>query len=551
MAEIPEKWDLETEVLVVGTGGAGLTAAILAHDNGAKVMVIERSDRVGGTTAVSGGGAWVPLNHHMQEKGYTDSREEALKYCKTLVRGRSSDDLVEAYVDTAHEMLKYMEEHTPVKFEATNMPDYHPETAGGKTGRTLGPLLFNINELGDSVSKLRRSPLVSASMPITYTNMEEWATFTKPQQIPFDVIAERMEAGMLGMGESLMAALYKGCLDRGIEPVLNTRALELVMEGARVIGIKAEKETEACYIRAGRAVILASGGFEWNDEIKAAYLPGEITHPSSPPFNEGDGLKMAMTAGASLGNMSECWGWSAVQIQGEEYEGRILSRGILPEKALPHCILVNQRGKRFVNEAASYNTMFKPLWAIDANSGGYANLPAWYIFDEQYHEKYVFLTAMPGEPYPHWVIQGNTIKDLAQKAGIDPEGLKATCERFSKYAVEGADPDFQRGRSLFDHYWGDKEQPANPSLGTIEKPPFYAVQVHVGALGTKGGPKTNAKGQVLHISGRPIPGLYAAGNVMAGVSGPIYWGGGSTIGPAMTFGYICGKNGARENSTPT
>lgn len=546
MAEKPEKWDLETEVIVVGTGGAGLTAAILAHDTGAKVSVIERTNKVGGTTAVSGGGIWIPLNHHMEEKGYKDDREGVLKYCKTLVRDRSPNELVETFVNTGSEMLKYMEEHTPVKFEATKMPDYHMEVEGANTGRTLGPLLFNINDLGESAPNLRRSPLINASIPMTFADLEAWEAFTKPHQIPFDVISERMEAGLLGFGESLIAALYKGCLDRGIEPILNTRARELVMKAGEVIGLRAEKEGKDCYIRASKAVILASGGFEWSDELKAAYLPGEVTHPSSPPFNEGDGLKMAMAAGALLGNMSECWGWTAVQIQGEEYEGRILSRGILPEKALPHCILVNGRGKRFVNEAASYNTMFKPLWAIEANSGEYANLPAFYIMDEQYHEKYVFLTAMPKEPYPPWVIQGDTLEELAQKAGIDPEGLKETCERFSKFAVKGIDPDFQRGKSSFDHYWGDPEQPANPSLGTIEKSPFYAIRVHVGALGTKGGPRTNTKGQVMHVSGQPIQGLFAAGNVMAGVSGPIYWGGGGTIGPAMTFGYICGKNAASE-----
>jgi len=546
VAEKPEKWDLITDVLVVGTGGAGLTAAILAHDNGAKVTVIEWSDKVGGATAVSAGGIWTPLNQHMAEKGYRDTRDAALAYCRTLARGRSSDELIEAFVDTGPEMIRYLEEHTPLELEASNMPDYHPEVEGANTGRTQGPLLFNIKELGNSASNLRRSPIIS--LPITYTDMEEWKIFSKPQNVPFDLVEERKEAGLLGIGESLMAALYKACMDRGIETVLNTRALELIADRGEVIGLQAERDGNDCYVKADKAVILACGGFEWNEELIAAFLPGEITHPSSPPFNDGDGLKMAMAIGAKLGNMSASWGWSVVQIPGEEYEGRILSRGIVPEKSLPHCILVNRQGRRFVNEAASYNAMFKPLWALGANSGQYTNLPAWYVFDEQYHEKYVFLTAMPGEPYPPWVIQGDTLQELAQKTGIDPEGLKETCNRFSKFAAEGVDHDFQRGESAFDHYWGDKENKPNPSLGSIEKPPFYAIPIHVGALGTKGGPRTNSKGQVLHVSGNPIPGLYAAGNVMAGVSGPTSWGGGGTIGPALTFGYICGKNAANEKT---
>jgi succinate dehydrogenase/fumarate reductase flavoprotein subunit len=542
-----EKWDLETEVLVVGTGGAALTAAILAYDNSAKVAVIERSDKVGGTTAVSGGGLYTPLNSHMAEKGYSDSREEVLKYCKTLVRGRSPDEIVETFVDTASEMLKYMEEHTPAKFECTEIPDYHADIEGAKIGRTVGPLLFNINELGESAKNLRRSPL--DFIPLTYTEMKEWEAFQKPQQIPLELVAKRKKEGLVGLGEALIAAFYKACLDRGIKPILKTRALKLLMEGGQVIGLSAQQDGKDWYARARKAVILACGGFEWNDELKTAFLPGEVPYPSSPPFNEGDGLKMAMEVGAQLGNMSECWGWPVSVFPGEEYEGRTLSRGSAAERSLPHTIIVNRYAKRFVNEAGSYNILHKWMWAVDINTAEDVNLPAWHILDDQYHEKYAFSGLMPGKPFPPWVIQGNTVEELAQKVGIDPEALKETVTRFNKFALEGEDLDFHRGRGLLDQYWGDKLNKPNPSLGTIEKPPFYAIPCHVGCFGTKGGPRTNTKGQVLHVSGKPIPGLYAAGNVRAGVSGPIYWGGGCTIGPAVTFGYICGINAAKENSS--
>jgi hypothetical protein len=175
-------------------------------------------------------------------------------------------------------------------------------------------------------------------------------------------------------------------------------------------------------------------------------------------------------------------------------------------------------------------------------------MPSWHIFDQQFFDKYNMLTIMPGEDVPPWVTRANTLEELAQTVGIDAQGLKETCRRFNKFAEEGVDHDFQRGSSSYDHYWGDKDHLPNPSLGTIEKPPFYAMPNYCGALGTKGGPKINSNGQVLHISGKPIPRLYAAGNVTASVSGPGYWGAGGTIGPAMTFGFICGKNAAQETS---
>jgi len=547
MAIKPEKWDLETEVLVVGTGGAALTAAILAHDNGAKVAVIEKSNKVGGATAVSGGGIWVPNNHHMAEQDKSDSREDALKYCKHLTKGRAPDELIETYIDTAPEMIKYMEDHTPVELESTLWPDYHPDMDGahkGDASRMLCPLLFNKNDLGEAKDKLRPNPTLG--FPMTFNDMAKWESLSKPANIPFDVIAERMEAGFVGLGEALMGSIYKGCLDRGIDPILNTRALELIMEGDRVIGILADQGGKDWHVLASKGIILASGGFEWSDELKAQFLPGEITHPNSPPHNEGDGLKMAMAIGADLGNMSEIWGQASLQIPGEEYDGRQLNRCSMVERSLPHVIIVNKQGKRFVNEAASYNDMLKSFWILDPNTCEYVNLPAWTIFDEQYHENYAMLTFMPGDISPPWLVRTDTLEELAQKTGIDLEGLKTTAKGFNEYAKEGVDHDFQRGKSVFDQYWGDKDQKPNPNLGTIEKPPFYALPTYTGAIGTKGGPKINTKGQVVHVSGKPIPGLYAAGNVTAGVSGPAYWGGGGTIGPAMLFGYICGINAAKE-----
>jgi len=547
MATKPEKWDLETDVLVMGTGGGGLTAAIMAHDMGAKVTVIERSDKVGGTTAISGGGIWVPCNHHMAEKDLSDSREDALTYCKALTKNRAADELLEAYLDTGPEMVRYLEANTPLRMECAAFPDYHPEMPGahnGEASRTLGPHIYSTNELGDAAIHFRPNPIMA--LPMSYPEMDKWCTLSKPYQIPFDVIQERMEAGFIGLGGALMAPLYKACLDRGIEPMLNTRGKELIMAEDRVLGLTAEQGDKKIHIGTNKSVILASGGFEWNDALKARFLPYDLTHPNSPPHNEGDGLKMAMSVGADLGSMGENWGFPSLVIPGMEYDGRQLNQPCLVERCLPHAIIVNRKGKRFVNESANYNDMAKAFYVVDANTCEYSNIPAWIVLDQQYFDNYSFAGLLPGSPVPEYVERADTLEQLAEKAGMDPAGLAATVRQFNEYARQGTDPDFQSGASAYDRYYGDKDHTPNPNLGTLEKPPFYASQLHSGTLGTKGGPRTNEKAQVLHVSGKPIPGLYAVGNAAAGVSGPSYWGGGATIGISMVFGYIAGRAAAEE-----
>lgn len=539
MASVARKWDLEADVVVVGSGGSGLTAAILAHDQGAQVVVLERSGFVGGTTAVSGGALWVPLNHHLAEAGLQDSREEAVTYCKLLTAGRAPDELVEAFVDTGHKMVRYLEERTPVRFKLWMMPDYHPEKKGAKMGgRSIEPEVFNTRELGEWAAKLRPAPIYFLPLSLQEL-MFQYQAHLKPQNIPAELIAQRMEEGMVGCGNALVGRLLKGCLDRGIRILLETRGRELVREGGRVVGLWAERQGGGLLVRARGGVILASGGFEWNDELKARFLPGPVSHPNSPPSNEGDGLIMAAEVGAALGNMSEVWGSPAAAVPQEEYEGRQLNRLVVPERMCPHTIMVNRRGQRFANEGASYNDLGKVFNDFDPVAFEYRNQPAWAIFDSQYRERYPVVTVMPGDPDPEWLARDETLEGLARRVGIDPQGLVETVQRWNGFVREGRDPDFER------HQFPVDFEAPHPSLGTIERPPFYALPVYQGTLGTKGGPVTNARGEVLNVRGEVIPGLYAAGNVMASVSGPGYYGGGGTIALGMTWGYICGINAAR------
>jgi 3-oxosteroid 1-dehydrogenase len=540
------QWDMEVDVVVVGTGGAAFAAALLAQDNGAKTVMLERSDKIGGTTSVSGGALWVPMNHHMKALGIPDSREEALAYCKTLTDGRAADDLVEAFVDTGALVVEYVEKNTPVRFGPMTMADYHPELPGAKPmARSIEPQIWNINELGEWRDKIRPNAL---PFMCAVTCEELWGTYKvniKPANLPIDLIMDRMDKGMVVQGNALIGGMLKTAIERGIDILLETRGVQLIKDPNRVIGVRAEREGKDFFIKAKGGIILACGGFEWNEKMKSTYLPGVLTHQNSPPFNEGDAVIMAAEVGAELANMHETWNMMSMCIPGEEYEGRPYSQLCIAERACPHCILVNRRGKRFANEAANYNDLGKAFSHFDENGVGYRNIPCWSILDTQYRERYSMMTVSPGDPEPEWFTRAGTLEELAAKIGVEAQGLLETVARFNEFVRNGKDLDFGCGDSAYDRFVGDPTAP-HPNLGTIEKAPFYAVQIHPGSLGTKGGPRTNRDAQVLDVRGNVIPGLYAAGNAMASVAGGSYYGGGATIGLGMTFGYLAGIHAAGE-----
>jgi succinate dehydrogenase/fumarate reductase flavoprotein subunit len=548
-----KSWDVEADVVVIGSGAAGLTAALAAHEGGAKVVVLEKASTIGGASAVSGGVMWVPNNHHMAEVGIADSRADAIAYVTRLADGRSDDRLIATFLDTAPEMLRFIEASTSLAFKPlARYPDYHPELEGGKPGgRSLDPGLFDSNDLGNWKKKLRRSPIFGMTA-MSVAEATEWGVFSKPLQLPFKLLGERLSKGFVCYGGALVGRLLKALLDRRVEPMLEAAARELLVDDGRVSGIRvavgASGDREL-RIRARSGVVLASGGFEWDSKLVAQFLGGLLSHPNSPPCNQGDGLRLAMSLGADLANMSEAWWCPSVVIPGEEYDGRPLYRGDFATRSMPHSIIVNRRGARFVNEAQNYNDLMKPFFTFDPLAYERPNLPAWIVFDQQYLERYALLTFMPGQNAPEWLPRAGSLADLAALVGIGPHGLESTVSRFNRFAVEGRDPDFHRGESLYDRFYGDPDHTPNPNLGTLEKPPFYALQVHPGAIGTKGGAKVTPDSQVLRVDGQPIPGLYAAGNVMAGVTGPGYPGAGATIGAGMTFGYIAGTHAARQRST--
>ena len=530
------------DIVVVGTGAAALAAAVAAHDRGARVVVVERSSSVGGTTAVSGGGIWMPRNHHMAERGAVDSRDEALAYMTTMTAGRSPTGLLERYLDRGPDIVAGLERSTPLRLAAMSWPDYHPEMDGAKdAGRMLEPELFGADALGPWADRLRTAPVLG--LPITLQEATaDWRPAYQPERFDAAEIGRRVAARQLACGQALVAALLLACLQRGIEPVLETRAAELTLDGEAVSGIVVESEGRRSRVDAG-AVVLASGGYEWNTDLRSRFLPGPLTHPHSPPTNEGDGLLMAMEVGADVANMNEAWWYPAASLPGERYEGRPLARFVGVERTAPHTVIVNRFGQRFVNEAANYNDMQKAFFSFDANEYAPRNLPCWVVFDRQYRSRYPVVGTRPGDPDPGWLLVHDSLDGLAGVAGIDPLGLSETVERWNRFVADGRDRDYGRGQSAYDRFHGDPSAP-HPNLGTIDQGPFYAFPVFVGSVGTKGGPRVDGYGRVLHVHDRPIPGLYGAGNVIASPAGPAYYGGGTSIGMGLVWGHLAGSHAA-------
>lgn len=529
----------EADVIVVGSGAAALAAALAAHDAGAKVAVVERSGSVGGTSAVSGGGVWMPSNH---VTGAGDSREEALSYMTRLSSGRAPAELLARYVDEGPEILAGFEKRTQLRFNAISWPDYHPEMEGARRqGRMIEPALFDSSLLGDWSSRLRRAPVLG--LPITLQESTvEWTPSLTPERYDAEEIKRRAQARQVACGQALVGALLHGCLARGIEPLLETRGVELVFDGRSVGGVVLEREGRRLEGRA-RSVVLATGGYEWNADMCSRFLPGQLTHPTSPPCNEGDALLMAMEVGADVANMNEAWWYPACAVPGEEYEGRQLSRFMAVERTAPHSIIVDRFGQRFVNEAANYNDMQKGFFGFDANEGAPRHLPCWVVFDQQYRSRYPVITARPGAPDPDWLAAADTLEALGVRVGIAPEALSETVRRWNGFVAAGRDRDFGRGDSFYDRFHGDPGAP-HPNLGTIEMAPYYAIPVYLGAVGTSGGPRIDERGRVQHVRDRPIPGLYGAGNAVASPAGPAYFGGGTTIGMGLVWGHIAGSEAA-------
>lgn len=537
----------EADVIILGTGAAGMAAALAAHETGAEVLLIERFDRIGGTSAISGGVIWVADNPRMRAEGMADSREDALAYFRSLDHGDLVDETIEAFVDSGPEALAFLESIDALKVAVLpGYPDYYLDRPGAKPegSRALDHDLFALGELGEWAGRIyaieEPKPLMLRETPLG------GATALPPPH----VLGERMAARQCGFGQAMVARLLKACLARGIEPLLGVTAKTLLRDGDRIIGIDAEQGGQPLTLKARRGVVIATGGFEWDTEQRQTFLRGPVTAPASPPTASGGGLKLAMAAGAKLGNMTSAW-WAPTLVTPDApwASGEQRAQIILIERTVPHSIMVNRTAQRFCNEAANYSALGGVFHQFDPTNYDYLNLPAYLIFDAQYALRYPLGTRQPGQPIPDWVVRADTLEGLAEQIGIDGAALTATVTRFNANADAGHDPDFGRGTSAYDHFYGDRSRTgAAVTLGAIREAPFYAVEIQSGLLGTNGGPRTDGAGRILGHDGAVIPGLFGAGNAIACPTGGIYAGAGGTLGPALTFGYIAGRTAASANT---
>jgi len=547
-------WDREVDVIVVGSGAAGLTAAVTAAEGGRTVEVLEKSALVGGTTCVSGGGIWVPGNAHMSELGLTDSVDEARAYAQASTDGLAPDpSLVDLYVTKSVEAIEFLEDRTPLElFVSEIFSDYYTNRPGWRrVGRTLDNRPFDArSELGDWEPRLRRTPHYPR------LTLDEMAT--DPARSGgagaggFDdellaLSEERVAKGIRTCGEALAGRLLRGCLDYGVTVRTGARVRRLVISDEQaVLGAVAEVDGTLSRIRARHGVVLATGGFEWNRDLVRAYLGVRELRPASQPHNTGDGLVMALEAGALVANMTEAWWFPVTSTDALEYDGHPM-HNVATMRAEAGCITVNREGRRFTNEAASYMDFGRAFRSFDPVTATYPNEIAWSIFDARVRARIELADLVPGGPTPAWVIQADSIGELARRIGVPEASLVAEVARFNANVAAGSDPDFGRGTLWFEAFTSGGPSPEK-ALAPISEAPYYATRLYNGALGTNGGPRINAAAQVLAARGGIVRGLYAAGNVSASVFGPGYPAGGATLGPAITFGYLAGRHLAASSA---
>jgi 3-oxosteroid 1-dehydrogenase len=557
------RWDHSVDLLIVGSGAGAMTAALAGCDRGADALLIEKSDRYGGSSAMSGGGLWVPCNHLMAEVGVDDDPEDAWTYLRETTGGEVSEDRLRAYLERAPEMVRYLVEHTRAEFVSLpEYADYYQRTPGSRPGgRSLEPKNFDAGLLGEEFLKMReQNPQMLIMNRIFMTVFEARTMLTRAPgwigitmrlmarywlDIPWRFRSRRDRN--LAMGNALVGMLRRSLMDRGIPLWLDTAARELIVEDGRVAGALVEKEGRKIRIAASKGVVLAAGGFEGDQAMRERYLPNptRVEWSCANKHNTGDAIRMGQTVGAALDLMSDAWWGPTSVVPGEEH-----ARMLVIEKSLPGSILVNKAGERFVNEAAPYIDVVNEMYAKDSPEK--PCVPAYLVFDASFRQKYPCGPLLQASQQPDWALprslkqgylkKADTLEGLAAELGIGAAGLRESVEKLNEYARTGEDLDFHRGETVFDRYYGDEKVAPNPCLAPIEKPPFYGLEAYPGELGTKGGLKTDASARVLKESGEPIPGLYAIGNCSASVMGHSYPGAGSTLGPATTFGYIAARH---------
>ena len=587
-----------TDIVVIGSGGAGLTAALTAAKDGASVLVVESLEIVGGATGVSAGAAWIPAHGYSTKAlGVDDSLDDARTYIYGEGRSETLDpEIVETFLQEGPKVARYIEDNTKFGWIPVIWPDYRSDIPGASVGRALFPGPYNAEGLGDAARYVR--PELTSGMA--------------KNPMPFWALAGLKKESSWMAGPALVGALLEAALDAGVDVRVEAPAERLLVENGTVTGLVVSSGDGEHTVRATHGVIIASGGFETSDELAAEYLDGPLGTHVSPKGHKGIAVQLAEEVGAKLTSMNAAWWMPGVQLPGETLDGVPFARLLLGERSLPHSIVVNRAGKRFANEALPYDQFGGAMRAANEEAGG-ANDPAYFVFDQNFWDKYGLFGSLPGGEVPEYIHQAGSLATLAREIGVDEVGLLTTVDEFNPAAAAGRDPWFGRGDTLFDRYFGDfkpflgrfssgarfpaatmkaqfalakaiapivngaaekvakrndaeairraivgplatimrpvLKSPRSSTLGPIERGPFYAVEVRASALGTVGGPATDARGRVLTEDGEVVPGLYSAGNAGGAPTQGFYAGAGGTIALGLVFGHLAGREAAAHAST--
>ena len=552
ICNLPANWDLEADVVSLGSGGAGLSAAITAQDHGSSALVLERSAQVGGVTAYSMGEVWVPGNHLARALGIKDSPESGYRYIKALSLGYGEEAAILNQALHAPVALKYFEDKIGLKMcVIRDLPDYYYPSYDDSLaeGRYLEVLPFPAATLGDWQSKTRVSPHVPYAL--THADIFHNGGLANMVNWDYSIMAERLAKDERCAGPGLAAYFVRGVIDRGIQLHTGVHAQELIGDGKRIVGVKATRDGRDMYVKANRGVVIAVSSYERN--LNFAKTLGHQLDPVSMvmPSIDGAHLRLAGSVGARIAQVPDAT-MLGFHVPGEEQEeGVALWRGALPFLGLPHTIVVNRAGKRFSNEAF-YRSVYFALEVIDGGSQTHPNFPCWAIFDSQARSKYPFGSVMPGEELPAGLgVKAASIAELADKIGVDAGGLASTIAAFNGYCERGEDPEFKRGTFPWGALMcGDPSNKPNANLGPLIKGPFYAVQLHRMAGGgiAAAGIVADQHCRALDWDNQPIAGLYVAGNSMARMDNGAVMQSGITNARGMTHGYLAGRHAAGKPS---
>jgi len=554
----------ECDVLVVGSGCAGLSAAVTAGHRGCKVLVVEKEPRFGGTTARSGGWLWIPGTSLAKAWGIVEDKEQARTYLRHETGNSFDAARVDAFLANGPEAVDFFTSQTAVRFDMPlTFPDYHAEAPGGaQGGRSMVTRPFDGRELGERVHDLG-SPLpgltvfgimLGSGKDIVHfmraTKSLASAVYVAKRLSKHAMDVARHGRGMtLTNGNALAGRLAKSAFDLDIPLWLSSPVRDLIVEDGAVRGAIVDHDDKQVTVEAKRGVVLACGGFPHDVARRQKMFPhapsGQEHYSPGPTGNTGDGLRLAEIAGGSVEDrLPNAAAWVPVSITTRK-DG---SKGVMPhfiDRAKPGVVAVTRAGLRFANEGNSYHDFVQDM--VKAAKPG-EEITAFLLCDHRTLRKYG-LGCVPPFPMPigdyvrnGYLKRGATLAELARAAGIDANALETTIADYNKGAAEGRDPLFGKGTRAYNRFQGDALHGPNPCIAPIESSPFYAIKLVIGDLGTYAGIKTDAHARALDADGQVIPGLYAAGNDMASIMGGNYPGAGITLGPALTFGYIAGKH---------